>query len=185
MKTKTVLIGALILVAVCSVKAFETYLFPGWDNMVKISPNILIAICKSSPGRMRVTNLIVIDNPDRGGIVVSDIQVVSVLKGGNVPEGTEATLQSQYWRYQGEEYLIFATSYDSSTCQALDAYRVVPLGHFFPTNILAGKSLEEQIKTLLQYRLNNVNRELEHGQAEKARLEQSFPPVRSPQTNQK
>jgi hypothetical protein len=177
MNVKKILLWLSLLVAALSVMAFLTYDFPGWCALVERSPCIIIARCKSSPERVRFINGVKVDNPmvsgPMGGIVLSDIKIVSVLKGDNVKLAS-TTLWSKYWPYQGESYLLFATDYDGTNCKAFDLYRIVPLGHFFPTNILTGKSLDDQIKALLQYRLNNLNLELEHEQTEKERLEKGL-----------
>jgi len=78
---------------------------------------------------MRFTNGYVITNPQGGGISDSEIELISVLKGKSFPAGTKSTLLSQRWPFQGEAYLIFAASYDGTTCTAYEDYRVVPLGH--------------------------------------------------------
>jgi hypothetical protein len=111
-------------------------------------------------------------------LLASDIDVVSVLKGetnwGSVPIPPPAmgsgNLVSQYWPRQNEYYLVFAIFHDGEY-QATEPYRVVPLGIRFSTNLLAGKSLDQQIKFCLQWRLDNLNRDLGQMQEEKKRLE--------------
>jgi len=73
---------------------------------------------------------------------------------------------------RGENYLIFAHYYD--TYDAQEPYRVVALGSHFSTDLLAGKQLDDQIRTLLQFRLKNLNSEMEKLQEERARLESGF-----------
>jgi hypothetical protein len=167
---KKLIIGLLLVVAASSLLAVILFPFPGWNSIGKISPSIIIAKCKSSAKWTWVTNGVVHSMAD--GITLSDIEVVSVLKGGSVPPGTKATLASQYWACQGETYLLFATDFDGSMCHAIEDYRVVPLGHGFPTNILTGKPLDEQIKVILQYRYALLTNEMSHAQTEKQRLEE-------------
>jgi hypothetical protein len=104
-----------------------------------------------------------------GGITMSDVETVSILKGTNVP--TAMTLYSEYRPAQGDAYLLFVTEFQGTNCFSLETYRVVPLGSFFDTNLVNGKNLDEQIKVMLQYRLDHLGRELEKGQEEKRWLE--------------
>jgi len=57
---------------------------------------------------------------------------------------------------------------------ATEQYRIVPLGTSFPTGLLAGKGFDEQIRALLQYRVDMLKREMEEAQEEKARLEEGL-----------
>lgn len=72
---------------------------------------------------------------------------------------------------------MFATYQSNGFYQAYNAtetYRIVPLGHYFQTNGLTGKSLKEQIQLVLRSRLEELNRELERGAKEKNRLEEGL-----------
>lgn len=173
MKIKNLISLLLLLISAVTVKAFLTTKFPGWDALTENSQSILIVQCTKSPVRMQITNGVVTMNPTRG-VVKSDVEIVSTLKGLSSPYGTPVNLTSEYWPYQGERYLLFANVYDGSNCQALDLYRVIPLGHFFETNVLTDKPLRDQIHLLLQYRLSNLNTELKNNQEEKDRLEQAL-----------
>ena len=175
--------GVILVVAASVVTGFVTVHFPGWSAMPEISPSIVIVRCTSSGVQRWVSNGVV--NVMWDGIVRSDVELVSVLKGESMPPGTKGTLYSQHWGDQGKLYLVYASYYDGSRCDAFDDYRVVPLGHNCPTNMLDGKSLDEQIKVLLKYRLDSLNRELEHGQVEKKRLEEAFAPASPPRAIQK
>jgi hypothetical protein len=106
-----------------------------------------------------------------GGVTMSDVETVSVLKGTNIEAGKSLTLFSECRPSQGDAYLLFATDLQGTNCFSLDRYRVVPLGAFFNTKLITGKNLDEQINILLQYRLDHLKRELEKGQEEKQRLE--------------
>jgi len=160
MKTSVTVVGLLAVAG----SAFAVLILPftSWDDLTKKSPDIIIA-------RSTVTtpDATPIDN----GMVWSDIEVLSVLK-GDTKRGA-ARMVSQYWPRQGDRFLIFAT-YQSSqfyrAYNATEAYRIVPLGRYFLTNELAGKSLDEQIQLVLRRRLEDVNRELETDAEEKNRL---------------
>jgi len=158
------------------------------------SPYIIIVRCTSSPESHRLINGIMSDNPlvigQMGGVTLSDVKMVTMLKAETgssaalssfpngmaetLKAGSSLTLWSRYRPCQGDEYLLFATRFEDTNCDALDLYRVVPLGHSFDTNWLGGKSLGDQIKFMLQYRLNNLNQELQKGEEEKKRLEQGL-----------
>jgi hypothetical protein len=174
MNRKQILTGLLLLVSSYAAWAFLSHLFPGWGGMLKISQDVLLVKCRTSPTQMLETNrgLVYEGHAAVGRIFSSDVEVVSVLKGRTVTPGSQATLQSEYWPYQGEMYLVFTSEIDGTNIVALDDYRVVPLGHLFSTNDFAGKTLDEQIKVALQYRLWYVNREFDHVQAEKQRLDE-------------
>lgn len=53
-------------------------------------------------------------------------------------------------------------------------YQVVPLNHNFNTNMLAGKTPEQQIQWILDNRLRDLNDELAKGNEEKKRLEEGL-----------
>jgi hypothetical protein len=157
-----------------SVHAFIVQNFKDWDTVVKSSKSILIVRCAKSPPRYAITNGVVYMNPERG-LVGSDIELLEVLKGPQFPSNTLPHLRSTHWLLQGEIYLIFADDVDSARCKAFEDYRAVPLGHYFETSDLAGKkTLDEQIHTLLDYRLHQINWESKQMQEEKERLELYF-----------
>ena len=84
---------------------------------------------------------------------------------------------SQYWPHQEERFLMFATYQSNQLYRAYNAtetYRIAPLGRYFPTNELAGKSLDEQIRLMLRRRLEDLSRELKRGAEEKNRLEEGL-----------
>jgi hypothetical protein len=171
----------LILISAVNLTfGFVTAKFQGWGEVIRYSPYVIIVRCKSSPEPTRVINGIVNDNPLRsgrmGGVTMADVEIVSILKGTNVELGSSITLWSQYRPCQREAYLLFATEFQGTNCFALANYQVVPLGHSFDTNLLSNKDLDQQVKLMLQYRLNNLNQELKNGQEEKERLEQGIKP---------
>jgi hypothetical protein len=112
------------------------------------------------------------------GVIPSDIEVISVLKGATKP-GISSLVSTYFLPKQGEYYLIFGI-YFRRHYQAMEDFRVVPLGVRFEPAMIANQDFERQIKTLLQRGLNEVDRQLEQGQKEKARLEQAFPPASPP-----
>jgi hypothetical protein len=109
------------------------------------------------------------------GLTWSDIEVMTILKGNSKP-GT-ARMVSQYAPRQGERFLMFSTYQSNEHYRAYNAaetYRVVPLGRYFITNGLMGKSLDEQIQFVLRHRLEELSRELKDGAEEKKRLEEGI-----------
>ena len=107
----------------------------------------------------------------KNGLIDSEMEISLVLK-GTTNQG-RIIVRSQYWPRQGENYLIFSHFF-AGVYQGFETYRVVPLGLYFPTNILTGKPLDEQVKIALQYRLDMLNREMQKEQEEKQRLEQGL-----------
>jgi hypothetical protein len=164
----TITAGTL-LACIGSVMAYVTFPFSGWPWLEQKSHDILIARCRVTPDPYAVGK----DGAEHNmrGLINSEIQIVSVLK-GTTNTGT-ARLTSEYWPRQGDYYLVFAT-FNFGFYQAVEKYRIVPLGPRFMTNILSGKSLELQVRTLLQYRLNMLSREMQQAQEEKKRLEEGL-----------
>ena len=163
MKLRTT--GIVLLVAVSTAAAVIILPFTSWDDLTKKSPDIIIARCVTTPNPTVVGD----------GMIWSDIEVLAVLKGDTKPEA--ARMVSQYWPHQHERFLMFATYQSNQLYRAYNAtetYRIVPLGRYFPTNELAGKSLDEQIQLVLRRRLEDVNRELQKNAEEKKRLEKGL-----------
>lgn len=148
--------------------------FSGWDEVKRRSPDIIIARCSridESTQGLTVHDL----------LVDSDIEVISVLRGTTNrvtgpltgPGIGAGRLLSMYYPRQGQYYLIFSI-YGDGEYQAIEDYRVIPLGPTFFTNSLAGKTFDEQIRMLFQRRLYNLNREIQTAQEEKQRLEEGL-----------
>jgi hypothetical protein len=164
MKMKTSATIAALL-AVASGFAVPVLPFTSWDDISRKSPDIII-------GRCTVTAP---DGPIGDGMVWSDIEVLSVLKGDTKPG--VARMVSQYAPRQRERFLMFSTYQSNGLYRAYNAtetYRVVPLGRDFVTNELSGKVLDEQIKLVLRHRLEELTRELQQGTEEKKRLEEAL-----------
>lgn len=169
MKIKSTIPYFLFLVAATALGVMVTP-FRGWRNLTQSSTDIIVARCSSTPDPSRpdkngVTEEIV------DGVVDSEMNLISVLKGATNSGLVRVT--SQYWPRQDECYLIFATHY-AGYYQAIEPYHIVPLGLGFSTNILANKTLEEKIQTLLDYRLANLNKQIKQEAEEKQRLEQGL-----------
>jgi hypothetical protein len=179
MKAKIILKLTVFLVAT-SALAVVTMPFPGWEQLTKKSPDIIIARCEKTPELFEVQDNGVV-RETVGGLIESDIKVISVLKGEThqgampleQPRLGSARLSSWYRPRQSEYYLIFSICY-SGEYQAFEKYKMIPLGLDFSTNVLSGKTLDEQIQTLLQKRLDDLNRQMKVEQEEKARLESAF-----------
>jgi hypothetical protein len=168
MKLKITLV--MLLAGVSTALAPIKVPFTSWDDMTRRSTDIVIARCTATaPDKV----------PNASGFVSyglsltwSDIEVVSVLKGGTKPGA--ARMLSEYWPNQGECLLLFAsfgTNQPSAGYNAIERYRVVPLGHYVRTSDWTGKSLDEQIQWSLRRRVNILKTELEAGAEEMKRLE--------------
>ncbi len=144
--------------------------FDSWRSLTDRSPNIIIARCTATPDPLSgKKNEVLLDIQD--GVIDSEIVVIHALKGRT--NLGPSRLVSQYWPRQGENYLIFS-DYETGAYNAIETYRILPLGTVFLTNSLVGSSLDEQIRNLLQRRLRNLNREIEDRLKEKTRLETFF-----------
>ncbi len=167
-RARTFLANLLFLAIAATSMAVMTQPFSGWGNLKKKSPDIIIVRCTKTPSRLSVNSGgLVLEI--KGGVIRSDVEVISVLKG--TTNVGPVLLKSTCWPRQGELYLVFSIRQDN-VCQAIESYRIVPLGIDFSTNMLAGQSCDQQIKMLLQYRLDHLNRQLQEEQEEKKRLEQ-------------
>ena len=161
MKSKIIVL-ALSLVIVNVAFGIKLLPFPGWNSVKQKSPNIIIARClKTASG----------PETDISGLIESDVQIVSVLK-GRTNLGL-ARLTSTYWPRQGEQYLIFSIFHDE-VYQASESYRIVPLGTYLPPDLFSDKTLDAQIQTLFRRRLDNLNRQMKEEQVEKLRLEEEL-----------
>jgi len=165
MKAKAFATIVVLLAAASSAVAVPILPFTSWDNLSKKSPDIIIARCSATAP----------DGPIGDGMVWSDIEVLSILKGDTKPG--MARMVSQHRPLQGERFLLFSTYQSNDLYRAYNAaetYRVVPLGRDFVTNELAGKPLDAQIQLVLRHRLDELTRELQHGTDEKKRLEEGI-----------
>jgi hypothetical protein len=148
-----------VLILTISVSGIPVLQFPGWEEVERKSTDIIIVRCEKT-----------IDDPANAirGLINSHIRVIYVLKGQtNI---TSAQLDSMYWPRCGEQYALFSIL-QNKTYNAIETYRVIPLGTYFPTNSLAGKTLNQQIQSIFQWRLNKLNQELVQRNDEKERLE--------------
>ena len=149
-----------------SAMAYTSLDFPGWPSLEQKSDTIVIARCKATPDpNAPDKDGLVMDNR---GLIYSEMQIVSILKG--TTNSNAELLKSEYWPRQGEYYLIFAKFTDNAY-QAYESYRVIPLGiSGYVVNGLKGKTLDEQVQTLLQLRLDALNRQMSQEQEEMQRL---------------
>ena len=168
MKTNVIAFTALLVLAIGALALRESP-FSGWDNVKRHSPDIIIARCVKT-----------VDDPLASqrvrSVIFSDIEILSTLKGRTLKGRTNlgpARLGSLIWPRQGENYLIFS-DYHDDFYQAVEPYRVVPLGTYLPPDLLTGKTLDENIQILFQRRLDNLNREMKEEQEEKQRLEEGL-----------
>ena len=160
---------ALFITAATALAVF-TSPFSNWDSLKRRSPDTIIARCTKTPRGLEVQgNVIRIGNPH--GLWDSDIDIVCALKGRT--NLGPARLTSFYRLRQGEEYLVFS-KYHDGLYQAIERYRIVSLGTGYPTKELAGKSFDDQVRALLQYRLDMLNVEVQQAEEEKRRLEEGL-----------
>jgi hypothetical protein len=169
MKKLSLIVAVLVIANI----TFGTLIdqFRGWNDLIDKSHDIIIAKCTATLGTTKPEKLTIIID----GVIPSDIQVISVLK-GNTKVGP-SHMASQYWPYQGEKFLLFANYRNDqyyTGYNAVEAYRVIPLNRHFQTNELSGKSLNEQIQLMLSQRLADINDELQRDTDEKKRIEEGF-----------
>ena len=167
MKTKIIFFGVMLIAF--SAVAYLTMSFPGWDVLTEKSSDIVVVHCINvqDPFNSKKDGHPI----DFQGLVDSDFEIVSVLK------GTKNTgivrISSEYWPQQGSYYLLFQ-DYRDGRYQGLEEYRVVPLGAPFYTNSIAGKPLDKQLQILFRHANNYLNSETQKDQETKDRLEQAL-----------
>ena len=143
--------------------------FTSWNDLIEQSPDIIIARCTAAEDGM---------NPEPtqffSNVFCSDIEVISILK-GNTKSGL-SHLTSDDRPFRGEQFLMFA-NYESnqvySGYRAIEDYRLVPINaapNSWLTNQLAGKNLNEQVQTIINWRLSQLHQEMERDNEEMARL---------------
>src|SRR5262245_10479017 len=104
--------------------------FLSWEILSEKSPDIVIARCTPTPAPKLI----------KDGMIWSEIEVVSVLKGDTKP--ARARMVSQYWPYRDEQFLMFGTYQSNelySAYNAAEKYRIVLLPASFDVSQLAGK----------------------------------------------
>lgn len=160
MRTKIVILFALLGLA--SAMLAGIYLpFRGWEPLKQNSSDIAIMRCIRTQKQISY----------RDGMTMWEVEVVLALKGAT--NAGACRLTSLYRPRQDEYYLVFS-NFDEGVYHAVEEYRIVPLGASFSTNMLIGKSLDEQIQHALQHRLNNLNREMEQVKQEMKRVEEGL-----------
>lgn len=163
MKTKTI-VTFLLLTAFCVIARLP-YNFMGWDRLKTESPEIIIAGPKEP-------------TPPEAGVVFENgpdfdfsITVLSVLKGTNGMR--HARLLSDHELRPRDAYLVFG-KYENGIYKANGEFSVVPLGRRYKREMISGKTLDDQIRVLIQLAIDNLDSEMASKQVEKARLETIF-----------
>jgi len=159
----------ILLTTIVAAVAIPVTKFKSWDDLISKSPEIIVARCIATVDFNSASNKTPIITD---GMIGSDIEVVSVLKGNSKLGLSHMT--SQHWPYCGEYLLVFANNQKdqfNTGYTAIEDYRVIPINRFFQTNDLSGKVLDEQIQLILNGRLKTLNEELARANEEKLRLE--------------
>src|SRR5581483_432299 len=152
--------------------AFLTGIFPGWDNLIAQSPDIVIARCVATQDR---SNLL---GASFAAPVLSQIEVLSVLK-GNLKTGP-LQLRSLYWPHPGDYFLAFSgytLTPSNNVFNAIEEYRILPMQRLISSNQLAGNSLQEQVRIIVRQRAEDLDREIAHAKEEKDSMEGRVKPL--------
>ena len=150
---KTILIILLFLLTGFATFGVFISEFRGRDDLIEISPDIIVAKCTSTYGMKPSDKRLLISD----GVIPSDVEVLSVLKGNTKPG--PAQLQSQYWPYAGQQFAVFGW-YSDGAYSAVESYRIVPLSRYFSLGTLSGKTLGEHADHFKQsaFQLGRRNR---------------------------
>jgi hypothetical protein len=168
MKKYTIAAFSLLVAMTALARIFGP--FTGWNDLIDRSPDIVIARCTSTLDLSKPSFVVIQDD-----WIPSEIEVLSVLKGKTKPG--PAHLMSTYWPHPGEQFLLFGNYSEHpgfTNYSVNEDYRVIPLGHYFQTNMIPGTNLQGIVRWAQQRRLDDLNQELEKGQAEKKRLEEGL-----------
>jgi hypothetical protein len=163
MKTKVIVL-LLSLITICAIARIVVP-FQGWDRLKDSSPYIVIVQCGKPTSPVSNESIIGGTKSD------SEIRVVAFLKGTNSMNSAHLQTDRQLW--QGQYYLVFGY-YEDGIYKAYEEYRAIHLGSDFSTNLIVGKSLDEQLLVLFKHSLFNLNRQLKEEQEEKQRLEEGI-----------
>ena len=139
--------------------------FRSWDDLKSMSSYIAVIECgnPTPPNpHFKIANATKSD---------SAIQTVFILKGTNNVSPTRLLTDRELC--SGKRYLVFGYC-NGEVCCAYEDYKVIPLKTYFSTDLLAGKTMDEQIRFLLQIRLDNLKREIQRNEEEKRRLEEGI-----------
>jgi hypothetical protein len=165
MKKPTKIIATLMLCALTSAGVVYRK-FENWEQLIERASDIFVARCLQTPERFKSHPDNVVEEM-RDGLFNSDMEVVFPLKGAT-NAGTSKLL-SRYRPSQGAYYLIFASARPSAF-QAVEEYRVVPLGLDFASNSVPATNLTLQIRHLLALRMQEIDREMHAAAIERERL---------------
>lgn len=139
--------------------------FQGWGRLKDSSPYIIVVQCGRPTAPTPNESIIGGTKSD------AEINVVAFLKGTNSLNFARLQTDRQLW--QGEYYLVFGY-YEGGIYKAYEEYRAIHLGSDFTTNLISGKSLDEQLQILFKHSLFNLNRQMKQEQEEKQRLEEGI-----------
>jgi hypothetical protein len=154
--------------------------FSNWNNLINSSRDIIIAQCTATPDFFAQSSVTPRFVTNIGGGWTSDVNVITILK-GNTKIGL-SKLSSFYKPYQGELFVVFATSGrigTNSVYVANEEYQIIPLNHNFQISSLNEKTLEEKIQLIFKTRLKDLNDEIARDNAEKTRLQEGLKPATS------
>jgi 5-hydroxyisourate hydrolase-like protein (transthyretin family) len=155
----------IVLLITFTGMAYMMESFAGWDRLESKSHYIIIAHCGAPTPRLLHYSI------ENAAAFDSSIEVLSVLKGTNDLVFTR--LQTDHELRQGEYYIAFGygDNFDTNVFMAHEDFHVIPLGHQFTTNSIAGKQLNEQLQILFRQSADNLNREIQKDKEEKQRIE--------------
>jgi hypothetical protein len=160
MKTNFILLSAVLITLSAAARVIEN--FRSWDELIERSSFIAVVRC-GNPTPQK-------PNVRYDDIYLADMEIHLVANLKNTTNAAPVRILTDYLMCSGENYLVFGT-WDSDVICSYERYRVVPLDKYVTTNLIAGKTLQEQIQILLQRRLDNLKLEMQENENEKMRLE--------------
>jgi hypothetical protein len=165
MKTKL----TVSLVGLMAFSAFGVLLnlFTDYDFVREHSSDIIVVRCITNP--LTQFN----SSPTDPDINAFPVAILANIRGTNF--SGSASLISKHWLNVNDYYLIFGQRVNDK-CQALEDFRVIPLGRDVNsageiTNSIAGKPEDEQLQILFKRGLDHASRQIQEQQDEKQRLE--------------
>jgi hypothetical protein len=142
-------------------------IFTDYDSVKEQSSDIIVVRCIANPPTQFNSS------PTDPDINTFPVIILATIRGTNFPGS--ASLVSKCWLNLGDYYLIFGQRVGGK-CQAIEDFRVIPLGHeVFSageiTNSIFGKPEGEQLQILFKRALGHASRQIEEQQNEIRRLE--------------
>jgi hypothetical protein len=166
------------LVATCIADIVVVDPFRGWKPLLSQSSDIVVVECDKLRTPLMVTNNGTVYTEDPDQMLDSPVKIIAVLK-GNSKIGP-GQIRAFFTPGVGEQYLLFGKQVTNNAYYLPDDYRIIFLGSAVHSNLVAGKSLTDQVRTLLKYRIDDIEREVNGLQQKRQELSEGLDELSKP-----